>query len=212
MAHVLEEVPAALQDPERPPATSFFPPVAMMPTWQPPRVSRGVEDLMCFEPYADGPMSPDPSAARSRPAAGVDPVLALQDHFMYEGDVEARRRFDDCIALEKRLAMSSCETGMFPDGREHPGATLEECVAMWVDGIPDRTNGNATTTGVAHAGGVGAEIGPEEFRVTLGYEQTRSSEETRSQERTQRGVAGTRDECLRDYREHYARKRKMGAP
>lgn len=208
MAHVLEEVPAALQDPERPPATSFFPPVPMMPMWQPPRVSRGVEDLMCFEPYADGPMSPDPSAARSRPAGGVDPVLALQQHFMYEGDLEARRRFDDCVELEKELAMSSCETGMFPDGRDHPDTTLAECVAMWVDGTPDVNVGQAQTRGVAHTGGLGVELGPEEFRVNVGYEQTHSREDTRSREEMRHGVGGTIEECRREYMEHYDAKRR----
>jgi hypothetical protein len=185
-------VPEALRDESRSDeiAPWFAPPVEQTrPPWLPPAGPRGAETLACFDGYAEPTQSFAPE--------DVDPVEALEDHFAFENAMAARESYDACIAREQRLARINCRAGMFPDGREYD-RSLEECMSMWVDGIDDETRGQAHTKGSAHTGGGGIEFGPEVFKVNLGYEHSRSSEDTTSRERTSHGVAGTKERCMRE--------------
>jgi hypothetical protein len=160
--------------------------------------------LTCHEGYVDEvdglswSATTDPfrlPATRSVVPEGVDALRELR----FELRRPAVERFNDCMEHARGRAEDNCRLGMLPNGRSRMEEAMNDCMAMWVDGIGDQTHGSAVTNGKAHSVGGGVEAGPDWLKVNGGYEHQWTTELTSSRESTVQGYEGMRRRCARPF-------------
>ena len=144
----------------------FLPNEAAVRDWHPPLERPWEHDLACSAPYADarcaesdvGEPGPEPDRS-SRPPEGVVGAQALRDELNSLIMRDARRSYESCVEGERKGALATCKVGSFPDNRDRPDASMGECVSMWLDGVPDRTDEQSDTYGDSWTQGGGFEAG-----------------------------------------------------